>query len=122
MRASRHFSVSREYQETYGDAEFGEFLDILYQEVLGRAPDAGGKAFWLDALANDPRVDRATIVAFFTDSIELRGMTAERSEIVALTALFSERMPTQAEIDAWNELRSTMSLENAISQRFDPQS
>lgn len=122
LRASRHFSVSREYQETYGDAEFGEFLDILYQEVLGRAPDAGGKAFWLDALANDPRVDRATIVAFFTDSIELRGMTAERSEIVALTALFSERMPTQAEIDAWNELRSTMSLENAISQRFDPQS
>jgi hypothetical protein len=122
LRASRYFSESPEYQATYGDAGFDEFLDILYQEVLGRAPDLTGKAFWLDALENDPRVDRATIVAFFTDSIELRGMTEQRSEIVALTALFSERMPTDAEIESWQSLRATLSLEDAIAERFDPQS
>lgn len=120
LRASRFFSDSPEYRATYGDADFGDFLDILYREVLGREPDLTGKAFWLDALENDPRVDRATIVAFFTDSAELRGMTAERSEIVALTALFEERMPSQAEIDSWIALRSTSSLEEAIADRYDP--
>ena len=122
QRASRYFAESPEYQETYGDATLEEFLDILYAEVLGRAPDAGGEAYWRDRLENDPLIDRANIVAFFTDSIELRGMTAERSEIVALTALFHERMPTQAEIDSWLSLRSSMPLDAAIADRFDPNS
>ncbi len=122
QRASRFFAESREYQATYGDATLEEFLDIIYAEVLGRAPDAGGEAYWRDRLENDPTLDRANIVAFFTDSLELRGMTAERSEIVALTALFDERMPSDAEIDAWLSLRATTSLEDAIGERFDPNS
>ena len=122
LRTSRFFAESPEYRATYGDADFGDFLDILYQEVLGRAPDRSGKAYWLEELANNPRVDRATIVAFFTDSDELRGMTSERSEIVALTALFDERMPTAAEIESWRSLRTSMSLEAAIAERFDPHS
>lgn len=122
LDASRYFSESPEYRATYGDADFGEFLDIVYREVLGRAPDEGGKAYWLDALENNPRVERATIIAFFTDSDELRAMTEKRSEMVALTALFSERMPTEAEIDSWQSLRSSMPLEDAIADRFDPQS
>lgn len=122
QRASRFFAESREYQTTYGNATLEEFLDIIYAEVLGRAPDAGGEAYWRDRLENDPTIDRANIVAFFTDSVELRGMTAERSEIVALTALFAERMPSDAEIDSWLSLRASTSLEDAIGQRFDPNS
>lgn len=120
QRASRYFAESPEAVATYGDADLEEFLDILYSEVLGRQPDAGGAAYWLDRLENDPLIDRANIVAFFTDSIELREITEHRSEIVALTALFADRMPTDAEIEAWQTLRSGASLEDAISAQFDP--
>ena len=120
QRASRYFAESPEAIETYGDADLEEFLDILYAQVLERAPDAEGEAYWLDRLENDPLIDRANIVAFFTDSLELREMTEYRSEIVALTALFDDRMPTQAEIDAWESVRASTSLPAAISSEFDP--
>ncbi len=120
QQASRFFAESPEAEATYGDATLSAFLDILYSQVLGRSPDAGGEAYWLDRLENDPLIDRANIVAFFTDSSELRDMTEYRSEIVALTALFDERMPTEAEIASWKALRSSGSLEDAISAAFDP--
>lgn len=122
QQASRFFAESPEAEATYGDATLEEFLDILYSQVLGRSPDADGAAYWLDRLENDPTIDRANIVAFFTDSFELRSMTEARSEIVALTALFAERMPTEAEISAWQSVRATMSLEAAVTAEFDPHS
>jgi len=122
QQASRYFAESPEAVATYGDATLDEFLDIVYAQVLGREPDAGGAAYWLDRLENDPAIDRANIVAFFTDSPELRNRTEYRSEIVALTALFGERMPTQAEIDAWEAMRGSTPLEDAISELFDPNS
>lgn len=122
-RASRFFAEdSEEGRETFGDTTLEEFLDLLYAEVLGRQPDADGEEYWRDRLENDSEVDRANIVAFFTDSPELRGMTEYRSEIVALTALFDDRMPTDAEIAAWQAVRAGASLEEAISLEFDPNS
>lgn len=113
------FADSAEYRERYADLDFADFLDQLYLDVLGRNPDEGGKAYWLKRLADpaDP-VTRGTIVAFFTDSDELRELAALRSEIVALTALFEDRMPRQAEIDAWTRLRGTTGLVDAIEQQF----
>ncbi len=120
-QASRFFAEdSEEGQKAFGDTTLDEFLDLLYAEVLGRQPDAAGEEYWRDRLENDPEIDRASIVAFFTDSPELRDRTEYRSEIVALTALFDERMPTQAEIDAWEDLRGSIQLDDAISQLFDP--
>ena len=122
QQASRYFAQSPEAVATYGDATLDEFLEILYREVLGRQPDPAGEAYWRDRLENDPLIDRANIVAFFTDSPELRGMTEYRSEIVALTALFDNRMPTAAQIVDWSALRATMTLEEAITATYDPNS
>ena len=122
-QASRYFAEdSEEGRQTFGDTGLDEFLELLYDEVLGRQPDAEGEAYWRDRLENDPEIDRASIVAFFTDSPELRAMTEHRSEIVALTALFSDRMPTESEIDAWRAVRSSSELEDAIASSFDPNS
>ncbi len=114
-----HFAGSPEYQARYGDLDFGVFLDQLYRDVLGRAPDEAGKAYWLARLA-DPHdeVTKGSIVAFFTDSIELRQIASLRSEIVAITALFHDRMPTQAEIDAWMALRANTPLTQALQARY----
>lgn len=117
-RIADHFAGSPEYQARYGSLDFSLFLDQLYRDVLGRAPDEAGKVYWLARLA-DPQdeVTKGSIVAFFTDSIELRQVASLRSEIVAITALFHDRMPTQAEIDAWGVLRATTTLTQAIEAR-----
>ncbi len=87
--------------------------------MLGRAPDDEGKRYWLDRLEDpgDP-VTRGSIVAYFSESEELKSLTAHRSEIVALTVLFEDRQPTQTEIDEWITQRSTESFAQALSARF----
>ena len=114
-----HFAGSPEYQARYGDLEFGLFLDQLYRDVLGRAPDEAGNAYWLARLA-DPadEVTKGSIVAFFTDSPELRAVASLRSEAVAVTALLFDRMPTQAEIDAWAGLRASTSLVELLQNHY----
>lgn len=118
-RIADHFAGSPEYQARYGDLEFGLFLDQLYRDVLGRAPDEAGKAYWLARLA-DPadEVTKGSIVAFFTDSPELRAVASLRSEAVAVTALLFDRMPTQAEIDAWAGLRASTSLVELLQNHY----
>ena len=37
------FAESGEYQERCEGTDFGQFLDQLYQDVLGRSPDEGGE-------------------------------------------------------------------------------
>ena len=47
---SQFFSQSPEFDERYGDLDDGEFVDLVYQNVLGRLPDATGRAFWVSQL------------------------------------------------------------------------
>ncbi len=117
--AAELFAASSEYQARYGHLSFEDFLDLLYSDVLGREPDTEGKRYWLEQL-QDPGspVTRGSIVAFFSESKELKALTAHRSEIVALTALFQDRPPTQAEIDHWISQRSTESLSQSLSATF----
>ncbi len=58
-----------------GTAE--EFIDALYNRILGRNPDAGGQAFWLDQL-NSGQAEPWQIVASFWESIEFRNQRVER--------------------------------------------
>ena len=115
-----HFAGSPEFQERYGSLDFSQFLDQLYRDVLGREPDEEGKAYWLDRLADpDDTVTRGTIVAFFTDSSEMRELAGHRNELVALSALLDDRMPTNEEISAWEASRQTTSIEDAVSQALN---
>ncbi|SFM05958.1 Ig-like domain-containing protein [Rugamonas rubra] len=53
----------------------GAFVEQLYQQVLGRAADAGGQQYWLAALrgqAGQPAVERAQLVLDFALSAEHR--------------------------------------------------
>jgi hypothetical protein len=44
------FGTSQESLDLYGSGNFGTFISAVYQNVLGRAPDAAGAAYWVDAL------------------------------------------------------------------------
>ncbi|WP_299030418.1 DUF4214 domain-containing protein [uncultured Sulfitobacter sp.] len=72
--ATNGFVNSREFQNTYGLLDDAAFVELLYQNVLGRAADAGGLAGWLDQLANG--ASRASVVGGFSQSGEFVQATA----------------------------------------------
>jgi beta-glucanase (GH16 family) len=63
------FMRSSEFQGTYGTPDNGAFVAQLYYNVLGRAPDAGGLAFWTGELRQN-LADRASVVTSFSESAE----------------------------------------------------
>ncbi|UWR24446.1 DUF4214 domain-containing protein [Sulfitobacter sp. S190] len=69
------FVGSAEFQATYGTLPDGEFVDLLYQNVLGRGADDAGRQGWLDVLADGGT--RAEVVRGFAQSDEFRSATAE---------------------------------------------
>ncbi|MFY0679753.1 MAG: DUF4214 domain-containing protein [Thalassovita sp.] len=62
------FTGSLEFQSTYGALADTGFVDLLYQNVLGRAADAGGLATWTGGLAAG--MTRAEVVIGFSESQE----------------------------------------------------
>lgn len=69
------FMASPEFQQKYGALDNMHFVDALYQNTLGRAPDAGGEAAWTQALATG-NLSRAQVVLGFSDSMEHQVDTA----------------------------------------------
>ncbi|MBY4677651.1 DUF4214 domain-containing protein [Marinobacterium arenosum] len=94
------FMISDESQTLYGAAEDDSaFLDLLYQHTFDRAPDADGKAFWLDALTNQGS-SRAEVLASFANSAELIEAKSDDIGVIAQYAGILGREPSQAEIDS----------------------
>lgn len=72
---ARGFINSAEFQARFGNLDNGAFVDRSYQNMLGRGPDAGGRAFWVDQLATG-RQDRAQVMIGFSESPENKSRTA----------------------------------------------
>ncbi len=68
------FVNAPEFVATYGDLSDGEFINLVYRNVLGRTPDAGGFDFWLAQLTSGA-VDRAGLMVEFSESVEFRRST-----------------------------------------------
>jgi secreted trypsin-like serine protease len=91
------FSRSSEFQNQYGNLTNSQFVDLVYQNVLHRAPDPGGRAYWLDQLNRG--LPRWALMQLFTESAEHRdGTRARVDRTIAHTALLREA-PTKAWLD-----------------------
>ncbi len=64
-----NFIGSVEFQNTYGGLNNGQFVTQIYQNVLHRAPDPGGLAFWQGQLDNGIWT-RAVVLTGFSESVE----------------------------------------------------
>jgi len=71
------FATSQEFSDLYGSAPSNaDVLDRIYKNVLHRAPDAAGYAYWLDIL-DQKRADLPSVLAFFSESVENQDGTAQ---------------------------------------------
>lgn len=68
-QVAQNFINSPEFSSKYGALNDTQFVTQLYQNVLKRAPDSGGLAFYLEGLANQS-FTRASILAGFSESPE----------------------------------------------------
>ncbi|WP_336490124.1 DUF4214 domain-containing protein [Methylobacterium nigriterrae] len=69
-----NFIASPEFTQLYGASTSNQaFVTALYANVLGRAPDAVGNAYWLQHLA-EGSFDRPTVLMGFSESPENHGL------------------------------------------------
>ena len=70
---SETFARSSEFRRRYGNVDDRRFVDLVYRNVLGRAPDAAGSAHWLAQMAKG--ASRGSVMVAFSNSNEYRRTT-----------------------------------------------
>lgn len=65
------FAASTEFANTYGALDDAGMVDLVYANVLDRAPDDAGRAYWLGELGSR-RLDHTGLVLYFSLSAEFR--------------------------------------------------
>jgi hypothetical protein len=88
VTAASQFLTSTEFQSIYGALDNTQFVTLLYQNVLGRTPDAGGLSGWVGALNSG--TSRASVVAGFSDSTEFKNNTALDVDAFATSRVSNE--------------------------------
>lgn len=70
---SQSFSQSKEFVDRYGALSHTDFVELVYENVLGRSPDASGLAHWVGALEIYPH--RGSVMVGFSESAEFQART-----------------------------------------------
>jgi sugar lactone lactonase YvrE len=93
------FTASPEFVATYGALNNTQFVTLLYNNVLGRAPDAGGLAAWVSALTGG--MTRGQVLLGFSESPEYQAAMANKIFMTMMYAGMLRRTAEQAGFDAW---------------------
>ncbi|MFW2383138.1 MAG: DUF3048 domain-containing protein, partial [Acidimicrobiales bacterium] len=100
LAVSHEYAMSAEFQNTYGALDDAEFIELVYQNVLGRPADAVGLEFWLDEMATG--TSRGAVMLGFSESVEnIRDM----DPIVKATMMYVGmlgRAPEPVGLDYWS--------------------
>ncbi|MBK5222926.1 MAG: DUF4214 domain-containing protein [Acidimicrobiia bacterium] len=75
---SGYFAGSPEFRGRYGNLGNGEFVDLIYQNVLARTAEPTGRAYWL-GLLDSGRQGRGAVMLNFSNSAEYKAKTGNCS-------------------------------------------
>ncbi|WP_323770764.1 DUF4214 domain-containing protein [Antarctobacter sp.] len=122
------FMASPEFQNTYGTTTDVEFVTLLYQNVLGRAPDTGGLNAWLSNLSDG--MSRQMVVRHFAESPENKVSTLDgqiefdtqwdattyTDDVFRLFQTVFDRAPDAGEFEEWMQnLSNGGTLDGAVN-------
>ena len=88
-----------EFGQTYGNLNDAEFVDLVYRNVLGRAPEPQGNVFWLQALQQG--LLRGQVMTQFSESDEYRQRTAASVQVSMMYMGLLRRSPDAAGFAEW---------------------
>jgi hypothetical protein len=97
---SDSFAGSEEFQQRYGALNNEAFVNLVYQNILGRAPDPGGYAFWVGEL-NSGRRTRGQVMIGFSESAEYEGLTSHEVFVTMMYVVMLRRSPEEGGSDFW---------------------
>ena len=86
---SQSFAKSSEFTRRYGSLTNSGFVDRVYRNVLGRAPDSGGLSYWTARL-NDG-MSRGQVMANFSQSSEYLRTTQDGVWVVGIYEAMLQR-------------------------------
>ncbi len=109
---AQYFSHSPEFLGRYGSLSNAAYVDLLYHNVLGRAPDPTGRAYWLDQLDRGAR-NRGQVMIGFSESREYVQRSKARVDVVINYFGLVRRMPEASALSFWMT-RSNASLVSAL--------
>ena len=96
---SQDFAGSAEFTTRYGGLTNDQFITLIYNNILSRAPEPIGKAYWLGKL-NDGSLTRGQVMIGFSESTEyITKMTNSVKVTMGYVAML-QRSPDQTHFDA----------------------
>jgi hypothetical protein len=95
------FAGSGEFQARFGAIDATGFVKLVYENVLGREPDPGGLAFWVNQLGAG--MTRGALMVGFSESAEYRAKIAPSVNVVMAYIGMLRRSPDQGGFDYWRQ-------------------
>jgi hypothetical protein len=93
------FTAGPEFVALYGALDNTQFVTLLYNNVLGRAPDPAGLAGWVSLL--DGGYTRGQVLLGFSDSAEYQAAMANEVFVTMMYAGMLRRTPEPAGFAGW---------------------
>ena len=93
------FAGSAEFVNTYGALNNGQFVDRVYRNVLGRAPDQAGLAYWTGQI--DGGMTRGQMMVQFSNSPEYANLIGSKVFVTMIYMGMLRRQPDQGGFDFW---------------------
>lgn len=91
-RISNEFAAAPEFSLRYGFVDDGEFVDLVYANVLDRKPDAKGRAYWMSRMAEG--LYRGQLMTSFSESPEYVQKNQGAADVIVLYyGMFQQSMP-----------------------------
>ena len=98
-QVSDAFAQSAEFVTRYGALDNAGFVTRVYQNVLGRNPEADGFAYWLAQLNGG--MSRGQLMIGFSESVENQNATANAQRITLVYVGMLQRVPNATEHSQW---------------------
>ncbi len=114
---SQFFASGDEFNATYGSLTNAEFVDLVYQNVLGRPGEASGRAYWIGQL--DAGLNRGRLMTLFSESPEFIGTSGPSVDVVVTYRGLLDRLPDDEGFAFWrNQIANDPNALSTLVQQF----
>ena len=112
QRIANIMASTPEFKDRYGSLDEGQYVDLVYQNVLHRSPDAAGRAFWVGELSSGRRT-RGEVMVGFSEGSEYRGENAARVDVIISFFGLVRRVPRNGELATWQS-QGNLALDRSL--------
>ncbi|QKE40722.1 MAG: DUF4214 domain-containing protein [Ferrovum myxofaciens] len=108
------FAASQEYQNLYGGMTNKQVVTQVYANLLGRAPDVGGLAYWVNQLNTGAATVSTIVMQMWANAQGVDIATLANRYVYAIH--FTEDLTSQSQIEGYSGTAAANAARVAVSQ------